>query len=150
MSVLISFQIFHPVGQNSVEWCADVFALLGHCVVSFWADVHCASVSRSPWDKNNSLSISVPDYFLSSAFAQLSASSFRHTHTQQAYQNSRKGHLCLPGLPCDKEEAVIGSINPIRAPLANHHSSSGISTAAAAAVMLQDIHPNVREQSMQL
>lgn len=81
MSVLISFQIFHPVGQNSVEWCADVFALLGHCVVSFWADVHCASVSRSPWDKNNSLSISVPDYFLSSAFAQLSASSFRHTHT---------------------------------------------------------------------
>lgn len=152
MSVLISFfqeKIFHPVGQNSVEWCADVFALLGHCVVSFWADVHCASVSRSPWDKNNSLSISVPAYFLSSAFAQLSASSFRHTHThtQRAYQNSRKGHLCLPGLPCDKEEAVIGSVNPIGAPLANHHSSPGISTAAVAAVMLQNIHPNVTKSS---
>lgn len=40
-----------------------------------------------------------------------------------------------PGLPCDKEEAVIGSVNPIGAPLANHHSSPGISTAAVAAVM---------------
>lgn len=51
---------------------------------------------------------------------------------------SLKGHLCLPGLPGNEEEAVIGSIDPVGASLANHYSSSGVSAAAAAAVVLQE------------
>lgn len=113
------------------------------CIVHLSQGHHETKITRCPF-----LSQTISCHLLSLSCQHLPSDT--HTHTQQAYQNSRKGHLCLPGLPCDKEEAVIGSINPIRAPLANHHSSSGISTAAAAAVMLQDIHPNVREQSMQL
>lgn len=59
-----------------------------------------------------------------------------HTHTQSANQRSEKGHLCLPGLPGDKEKAVIGGIDPVGASLADHHSAAGVS--AAAAVMLQE------------
>ena len=61
-----------------------------------------------------------------------------HTYTQSANQRSEKGHLCLPGLPGDKEEAVIGGIDPVGASLADHHSAAGVSAAAAAAVMLQE------------
>lgn len=60
-----------------------------------------------------------------------------HTRMQSANQRSEKCHLCLPGLPGDKEEAVIRGIDPVGASLADHHSTSGVSTAAAAAVMLQ-------------
>lgn len=70
---------------------------------------------------------------------------FTHTctHKQAANRRSEKGHLCLPGLPGDKEEAVIRSIDPVWASLANHHSTSGVSTAAVAAVMLQKVKLNI-------
>lgn len=59
------------------------------------------------------------------------------TNTQSANQSSEEGHLCLPGLPGDEEEAVIGGINPVGASLTDHHSAPGVPAAAAAAVMLQ-------------
>lgn len=63
-----------------------------------------------------------------------------HTHTpaHSANQRSEKGHLCLPGLPGDKEEAVIRGIDPVGASLADHYPATGVSTAAVAAVMLQE------------
>lgn len=79
--------------------------------------------------------------FLLSAVAHFSASlafsSHTYTHTQSANQRSEKGHLCLPGLPGDKEEAVVRGIDPVGTSLADHYSAAGVSTAAVAAVMLQ-------------
>ena len=60
------------------------------------------------------------------------------THTESANQRSEKGHLCLPGLPGDEEEAVIGGIDPVGASLADHYATAGVSAAAVAAVMLQN------------
>lgn len=40
-----------------------------------------------------------------------------------------------PGFPCDKKEAVIRSINPVRAPLADHNAATGVSRRAVAAVV---------------
>lgn len=105
------------------------------------------SCVKSPQDKNNSVSFLVTAQFLLCAVAWLSASpalpswthrrTYTHTHTQSANQRSERGHLCLPGLPGDEEEAVVGGIDPVGASLADHHSASGVSTAAAASVVLQ-------------
>lgn len=62
--------------------------------------------------------------------------SFSH-HTVN-YERSGKGHLCLPGLPGDEEEAVIGSVDPVGPSLADHHSTSCVSAAAAASVILKE------------
>lgn len=81
--------------------------------------------------------------FLLSAVAHFSASlafsshAYTHTRTQSANQRSEKGHLCLPGLPGDKEEAVVRGIDPVGTSLADHYSAAGVSTAAVAAIMLQ-------------
>lgn len=63
--------------------------------------------------------------------------SHAHTTAHSANQRSEKGHLCLPGLPGDKEEAVIRGIDPVGTSLADHYPATGVSTAAVAAVMLQ-------------
>lgn len=70
--------------------------------------------------------------------ASLAVSLHTHTYTQSANQRSEKGHLCLPGLPGDEEEAVIGGIDPVGASLADHYAAAGVSAAAVAAVMLQN------------
>lgn len=62
---------------------------------------------------------------------------YTRTHTDKVNHVSIKGHLFLPGLPGDEEEAVVGSIDPVGASLANHYSSPGVSAAATAAVVLQ-------------
>lgn len=48
-----------------------------------------------------------------------------------------RGHLCLPGLPGDEEEAVVRSVNPVGASLADHHSTASVCAAAAAPVVLR-------------
>lgn len=42
-----------------------------------------------------------------------------------------------PGFPGDKEEAVVGGIDPVGAPLTDHDSSSGVSGRAGATVVQQ-------------
>lgn len=74
---------------------------------------------------------------LTSQHHLLSLHTHTHTHTQSANQRSEKGHLCLPGLPGDKEEAVVRGIDPVGTSLADHYSAAGVSTAAVAAIMLQ-------------
>lgn len=102
------------------------------------------SCLRSPQDQNNSWEShfchsSIPLVCCRSALSLTCCPiTHMHTHTQSANQRSEKGHLCLPGLPGDKEKAVIGGIDPVGASLADHHSAAGVSAAAAAAVMLQE------------
>lgn len=59
-----------------------------------------------------------------------------HSLTQSANQRSEKGHLCLPGLPGDKEKAVVGGVNPVGTSFADHDSAAGVSAAAVAAIVL--------------
>lgn len=66
-----------------------------------------------------------------------------HSLTQSANQRSERGHLCLPGLPGDEEEAVVGGVDPVGASLADHDSATGASAAAVAAVVLQKTNKNI-------
>lgn len=58
-----------------------------------------------------------------------------HSFTQSANLRSEKGHLCLPGLPGDEEEAVVGGVNPVGASFADHDSTTGVSATVAAIVL---------------
>lgn len=130
----VGFTGCHSVSTHWV--CVNLGICLYICI--FVCACHTA-VLRSPHDKKSFLSQLSSSCLLSltSQHHLLSLHTHTHTRTQSANQRSEKGHLCLPGLPGDKEEAVVRGIDPVGTSLADHYSAAGVSTAAVAAVMLQ-------------
>lgn len=126
------------IRKSSIQIHLNWFKLRRQAATLFQLNCVFACAVWGPWrTKLTSATAQFLLYEAAGLSTSLAFPSHTHTHTQSANRRFEKCHLCLPGLPGDEEEAVIGGVDPVGASLADHDATSGVSTAAAAAVMLQ-------------